>query len=288
MHLLSSPAHLFSMILLSIVLGVMTMAVPLTVRDTDIGKLQWHPERRVIKVNLVRRYGQEQPPPKEDTGKAVCTQNLDSREHWYLYITSAHGFYAVQEDRLWRLRKVDNGKKITSGLNLGTIQFNQDFDPNKAANRVPLMENLYSKIETITDSTQFTALNATIDFLKTNIPEGLTYTPNPKDPDAWTKIFLAMTDYDQYRQIFPSVAPKDRYEKIPEGTTEAQRAGIIKHGLTTFTSSSQPDESQEPSRRPGEGLKKSSSQPGVKSKEQGDDGSQTQLSDPRMKISNLL
>ncbi|KAJ3995265.1 hypothetical protein F5050DRAFT_1768501 [Lentinula boryana] len=243
MHLLSFPAHLFSIVLLSIVLGVMTMAVPLTVHNTDIGKWQWHSKRRFMsetKVYLVRRIDQSHPPRKDDHRAAIRTTILRGYEHWYLYISTMHSFYAVQDDelKLWRVRKVDDGKIISSGFILGNL----DNDPVKAfQDRTALMNDLFSKIQRITGPSQFEALNAVIDFLKADsTPEGLTYTPGPEDPDAWTKIFLAMTNYDQYQQKFPNVPAKDRYMR-PTGdseTTDVQQAASILMGITQLPTTS--------------------------------------------------
>ncbi|KAJ3995266.1 hypothetical protein F5050DRAFT_1768502 [Lentinula boryana] len=263
MHLLSSPAHLFSVVLLSIVLGVMTMAVPLTVHNTDVGKWQWHSKRGKDKrgeltVSLVRRYG----PLGEDNRKAAYSKILDSRENWYLYITHYHAFHAVQENQRWQLRRIDTGKSVAAGLILGTIQV------VKSANRPQLMADCYSKIETITGPSQFEALNALIQFLTTEIPKGLAYTPRPEDPDAWTKIFLAMTNYDQYVQKFPSVALKDQYEELPEGTTEAERAALISQGLMKSR------------KRKSQPVATSGGQPGEKLEEQGDEKKQRKSPGP--------
>ncbi|KAJ3786470.1 hypothetical protein GGU10DRAFT_351628 [Lentinula aff. detonsa] len=108
MHLLSSPAHLFSMVLLSVVLGVMTMAVPLTVHNTDIGKSQWHSKRDEIPtftVSLVRRIGQEQPPLPDDRRSAVtpCSRTLVSVHCLQARILCSTGGASVadQEDSMW-------------------------------------------------------------------------------------------------------------------------------------------------------------------------------------------
>ncbi|KAJ3749912.1 hypothetical protein DFH05DRAFT_1561151, partial [Lentinula detonsa] len=235
MHLLSSPAHLFSMVLLSIALGVMTMAVPLTVRDTDIGEWQWHSKRLDDGhiVGLVRRHGQEQQSEAKKRPNAKSSKKLDGQECWYLYITQSHSFHAIQEKQLWRLKHVIDEARPSPGLILGSIKYDV-YSPSSRH-----LANLYSKLETITGDSQFEALNAMINFLKTKIPGGLEYTPRPEDPNAWTKIFLAMTDYDQYLKEFPDVPEKDRYQRPPEGTTDAQPAASIsggskrKFGLTT-------------------------------------------------------
>ncbi|KAJ3749921.1 hypothetical protein DFH05DRAFT_1465029 [Lentinula detonsa] len=227
MHLLSSPAHLFTVVLLSIVLGVMTMAVPLTVHNTDVGKWQWH-SKRELTVSLVRRYG----PLGEDNRKAAYSKILDSRENWYLYITHYHAFHAVQENQRWQLRRIDSVKPVAAGLILGTIQV------TKFANRPELMADFYSKIETITGPSQFEALNALIQSLTTDIPRGLEYTPRPEDPDAWTKIFLAMTNYDQYRQKFPNVPAKDRYMRPTGEATDVQQAASILMGMSQLPTTS--------------------------------------------------
>ncbi|KAJ3713767.1 hypothetical protein DFJ43DRAFT_1104815 [Lentinula guzmanii] len=223
MHLLSSPAHLFSMVLLSIAFGVMTMAVPLTVRDTDIGEWQWHSKRLDDGhiVGLVRRFGQEQQSEAKKQRNAKSSRKLDGQERWYLYITQSHSFHAIQENQLWRLKHVIDEKRLSPGLILGSIKYDV-YSPS-----LKRLANLYLELETITGASQFEALNATINFLKTEIAEGLEYTPRPEDPDAWTKIFLAMTDYDQYLRKFPDVPEKDRYKRPTEGTAEAQAASIL-------------------------------------------------------------
>ncbi|KAJ3796664.1 hypothetical protein GGU11DRAFT_745918 [Lentinula aff. detonsa] len=208
------------------------MAVPLMgVHNMDIGKWQWHSKRifrSETKVYLVRRIDQSHPPRKDDHRAAIRTTVLRGHEHWYLYISTAHSFHAVQDDqlKLWRVRKIDNGKSISSGFILGAIQLNLDHDPDKnLKDRTPLMDDLFSKIQTITGPSQFEALNAVIDFLKADsIPKGLTYTPGPEDPDAWTKIFLAMTDYDQYRRKFPEKNQYIRIEDEPDEITVAPQA----------------------------------------------------------------
>ncbi|KAJ3980169.1 hypothetical protein F5890DRAFT_762494 [Lentinula detonsa] len=225
MHLLSSPAHLFSMVLLSIVLGVMTMAVPLTVHNTDIGKWQWHSKRRFMSettVSLIRRFG-----PKQS---AVSDEVLNSQEHWYLYISTRHCFHAVQEDtKLWRVRKVDNAKRINKTFILGTIKKVNDPDETFPG----LMNDLFSRIheKIITGPSQFKALNGVIDFLleEKNLPEGLTYTPGPEDR---AKIFLAMTDYDQYLHKFPDVPEQDRYTRPTGEATDVQQAASILMGMS--------------------------------------------------------
>ncbi|KAJ3745821.1 hypothetical protein DFH05DRAFT_1489625 [Lentinula detonsa] len=229
MHLLSSPAHLFSMVLLSVVLGVMTMAVPLTVRNTDIGKSHWHSKRNenpTYTVSLVRRIGQEQPPSLDDRRSAVTTLRLCVQEHWYLYIASNHGFYAVQEGPVWQIKKIQGGKRANPGLIFGIIRFKEiDVD---AAVRKKLLNDLLSKIEKITGPGQFEALNAVMTFLEANKLEGLEYKPSTGNPDAWEKIFLAMTDYDKYLSVFPNVSPKDRYKRPWDGT--APPAELITKG----------------------------------------------------------
>ncbi|KAJ3729945.1 hypothetical protein DFJ43DRAFT_1082929 [Lentinula guzmanii] len=217
MHLLSSPAHLFSMVLLSVVLGVMTMAVPLTVHNTDIGKSHWHSKRDespAYTVSLVRRIGQEQPPSLDDRRPAVTTLQLRVQEHWYLYIASKHGFYAVQNEQGWQLTKVYSGKRANPGLVFGIIRFNND----KAAVRKTRLNDLLSNIEKITGPGQFEALNAVMTFLEANKLEGLEYIPSAGNPDAWKKIFLAMTDYDEYLRAFQHVPPKDLYKRPWDGT----------------------------------------------------------------------
>ncbi|KAJ3995276.1 hypothetical protein F5050DRAFT_1895909 [Lentinula boryana] len=227
MHLLSSPAHLFSVVLLSIALGVMTMAVPLTIRDTDIGKWQWHSKRRgpllQLKVTLVRRYGPEPESSTEDNRQAAYSKFLHNEEHWYLYITQYCGFHAVQDNQLWRLRKVVSKIPVVSKFSVGQITSTKDVTISEGRK-----EALYSEIEKITGHSQFEALNAMIDFLKTEIPKGMAYTPRSEDPDAWTKIFLAMTNHDQYLKEFPG--QEDPYIRLPDGTTDAQRAASISEG----------------------------------------------------------
>ncbi|KAJ3713763.1 hypothetical protein DFJ43DRAFT_1104802 [Lentinula guzmanii] len=265
----------------------MTMAVPLTVHNTDVGKWQWHSKRGKdnrgeLTVSLVRRYG----PLGEDNRKAAYSKILDSRENWYLYITHYHAFHAVQENQRWQLRRIDSGTSVAAGLILGTIQV------TKFANRPQLMADFYSKIETITGPSQFEALNALIQFLTTDIPKGLEYTPRPEDRNAWTKIFLAMTNYDQYVQKFPSVALQDQYEKLPEGTTEAERDALISQGLM---------KSKKRKSQPATSTMASGGQSGEKLEEQGDekkqrksagteqgDEVQTMRIKNQMKISNML
>ncbi|KAJ3980975.1 hypothetical protein F5890DRAFT_1538482 [Lentinula detonsa] len=241
MHLLSSPAHLFTVVLLSIVLGVMTMAVPLTVHNPDIGKWQWHSKRRFMsetKVYLIRRIDQSHPPAKDDHRMAIRTTILHGHEHWYLYISTKHSFYAVQDDelKLWRVRKVDNGKIISSGFILGNL----DYDPDKTfQDRTALMNDLFSKIQTITGPSQFEALDAVIDLLKADsTPKGLEYKPDLQNPDAWTKIFLAMTNYDQYRQKFPNVPARDRYMRPTGEATDVQQAASILMGMSQLPTTS--------------------------------------------------
>ncbi|KAJ3992016.1 hypothetical protein F5050DRAFT_1032428 [Lentinula boryana] len=206
MYLLSSPAHLFSMVLLSIVLGAMTMAVPLTVRDTDIGKWQWLSKRQVkypkpIPVGLVRRKD------ASDASPAKVGTSLDSQEHWSLSITRRHSFHAVQEDGQWRVKEIISKKQVPLGLVLGTIEVDPNYSGSYYLKR---MANLYSKITTITDdSNQFKALDHLIEFLTTTTFQGLTYKPREGDTDTWRKIFLAMTDYKKYLEEFPNV--NERY-----------------------------------------------------------------------------
>ncbi|KAJ3718561.1 hypothetical protein DFJ43DRAFT_1042891 [Lentinula guzmanii] len=219
------------MVLLSIVLGVMTMAVPLTVHNTDIGR-QSHSKRSFTsetQVNLIRRFGSKQ--------SAVSDEVLNSQEHWYLYISTRHCFHAVQEDaKLWRVTKVHNAKRINikkfKTFILGTIKKVDDPDetfPGPTA--VALMNNLFSKIQGITGPTQFKALNGVMDFLlkEENLPKGLTYTPDPEDR---TKIFLAMTDYDQYLRKFPDVPEKERYTRPTDEATDVQQAASILMGMS--------------------------------------------------------
>ncbi|KAJ3984092.1 hypothetical protein F5890DRAFT_1565988 [Lentinula detonsa] len=207
--LLSSPAHLFSVVLLSVVLGLMTMAVPLTVHNTDIGKSQWRSKRNemtAFTVSLIRRIGQEQPPSLNDRRPAVTTLQLRVQEHWYLYIASKHGFYAVQNEQ--------GGKRANPGLILGIIR-SKEIDVD-AAVRKKLLNGLLSKIEKITGNSQFAALNAVMTFLEASKLEGLEYKPSTGNPDAWKKIFLAMTNYDKYLHDFSHVPEKDQYTR-PSG-----------------------------------------------------------------------
>ncbi|KAJ3713751.1 hypothetical protein DFJ43DRAFT_1104765, partial [Lentinula guzmanii] len=231
MHLISSPAHLFTVVLLSIVLGVMTMAVPLTVRNTnskrDVGLVGYT-------VGLVRRYG---PEVQSSTIPAIVrTQTFQSPEYWHLYITQRRSFHAVQKDQGWQFIQVTHERKVHPKLILGSIEMTEDIGAKKVAQE--RMDDLYLKIRTnkITARTQFEAFNALMNYLMNEIPYGLEYKPNPEDPDAWTKIYLAMTNYDQYLRKFPDLTEKDRYIKLSDGTAEAQRAAEAfkrKFGLTT-------------------------------------------------------
>ncbi|KAJ3796661.1 hypothetical protein GGU11DRAFT_830177 [Lentinula aff. detonsa] len=221
------------MVLLSIALGVMTMAVPLTVRDTDIGEWQWHSKRLDDGhiVGLVRRFGQEQQSEAKKQRNAKSSKKLDGQERWYLYITQSHSFHAIQENQLWRLKHVIDDKRPSPGLILGSIKYDV-YSPSSKR-----LAKLYSKLETITGASQFEALNAMINYLKTDIPEGLEYTPRPEDPDAWTKIFLAMTDYDLYLHQFPYVPEKDRYKR-PTGETTVEQAASISKGISQLPTTS--------------------------------------------------
>ncbi|KAJ3735245.1 hypothetical protein DFJ43DRAFT_1136899 [Lentinula guzmanii] len=232
MHLLS-PAHLFSMVLLSIVLGVMTMAVPLTVHNTDIGKWQWHSKRdvnREFTVGLIRRSGQEQQLSANPWTLLPTIIRSDSafhtEEYWHLYITRRHSFHAVQMGQVWQFKQVDHVKPVYPKLSLGSITLPSDARSIKAnAQRL-----------------NFAALNALINFLlEENLPEGLKYTPCPKDPDAWTKIFLAMTDYDRYLETYPNLNDKPRYVKLldkPDGTTVAPQAASNSEGMSQLSTTS--------------------------------------------------
>ncbi|KAJ3978810.1 hypothetical protein F5890DRAFT_1479035 [Lentinula detonsa] len=292
MHLLSSPAHLFSIVLLSIVLGVMTMAVPMTARNTDIGKWQWHSKRGDISVNnvmLVRRYGEKS---STDNQPAVArTMMLHIKEQWQLYITRYHGFYAVQENQLWRLTPIGSKKAVLSSFVLGTIDSGRDTYRDKR------MEALYSKIQTMTGPNQFAAINAAIQMLSSNEVEGVAYTPTQEDPNAWKEIYMAMTDYAQYEKVFP----EGKYSRFPDDTTDAQRTVLITKGLARVKKSG--GLGKKPKTEDGEGLarvtgaggqlgKKSKKQGGGKKlKKQGGNGKRKQgmssSTDP-MRISNVL
>ncbi|KAJ3745836.1 hypothetical protein DFH05DRAFT_1542667 [Lentinula detonsa] len=194
----------------------MTMAVPLTVHNTDIGKSQWHSKRNEMTASSDGLAKSTEPPLPDDRRSAVTTLQLRVQEHWYLYISSKHGFYAVQEGPVWQIKKIQDGKRANPGLIFGIIR-SKEIDVD-AAVRKKLLNGLLSKIEKITGDSQFAALNVVITFLKDNITTRLEYIPSAGNPDAWKKIFLAMTDYDEYLSVFPNVPPQDRYKRPWDGT----------------------------------------------------------------------
>ncbi|KAJ3984077.1 hypothetical protein F5890DRAFT_1519214 [Lentinula detonsa] len=125
--------------------------------------------------------------------------------------------------------------------------------------------------------------------LEANKLEGLEYKPSAGNPDAWKKIFLAMTDYDEYLRAFQNVPPKDLYKRPWDGT--APPAELITKG----NSKKRKGESEgEP-----EGEQKAKSTKKSKAKSEGNSqlpdtsGGQsgktqgTRVEDP-MKISNVL
>ncbi|KAJ3713771.1 hypothetical protein DFJ43DRAFT_1104832, partial [Lentinula guzmanii] len=247
------------------------MAVPLTVHNTNIGKWQWHSKRRgehlAIKVMLVRRYGQVRQTSTDNQPPTVYTKFLHSAEEWQLYFTQYHGFHAVENGQLWQLTPVDSKKSVISSLILGTIQIEKPDVPGKGpTNRNQRMSDLYSKIRTMTGSSQHEAINATINMLESNEFKGLKYTPTRENPNAWTKIFLAMTDYDRYKREFPS--EENPYIRLPDGTTETQRAASIHRGSKQAKSSG----SQSRKNPEAQGSHSSGGQSGKEGDEQADDG----------------
>ncbi|KAJ3749907.1 hypothetical protein DFH05DRAFT_1464978 [Lentinula detonsa] len=219
---------------------------------------------------LVRRYGQVRQPSTDNQPPTVYTKFLDSAEEWQLYFTQYHGFHAVENSGLWQLTPVDSKKSVISSLILGTIQIEKPDVPGKGpTNRNQRMSDLYSKIQTMTGSSQHEAINATINMLKSNeLDKGLKYTPTPENPNAWTKIFLAMTDYDKYKREFPD--DKDPYIRLPDGTPKAQRAAFIHRGSKQFSRHSSGSQSRK--NPEAQGSHSSGGQSGKEGDEQADDG----------------
>ncbi|KAJ3741613.1 hypothetical protein DFH05DRAFT_1506771 [Lentinula detonsa] len=224
MHLLSSPAHLFSIVLLSIVLGVMTMAVPLTARNTDIGKWQWHSNALftyivVNNVMLVRRYGEKS---STDNQPAVArTMMLHIKEHGSCTLPDTTVFMQYRRINCGGSHRLAAKKRYFPCLFWGlSIQ-----EGTRIATSA--WKLFYSNQKTMTGPNQFAAINAAIQMLSSNEVEGVAYTPTQEDPNAWKEIYMAMTDYAQYEKVFRKASTAD-FRMI---TTDAQRTVLITKGL---------------------------------------------------------